>query len=165
MLNSQRNEKLSENNPLSPVAVRQPDVQTTWPFSLPPPSPLEHCAGRSVGTAGTQERAPLPCGRCCWGGVVTELTPFFLFQAGVSVLILKPSPRENTLLFKFFKTTTNSALFTCFLFWQRNSLFFFFSFLKGEVNRGWCPKFVTWFARILCDASPLCPLPLAYSSG
>ena len=54
---------------------------------------------------------------------MTELTPFFLFQAGVSLLILKVTPRENTLLFKFFKTTANPTLFNAF-YLDKRTLFF-----------------------------------------
>lgn len=57
-------------------------------------------------------RVALPCGALPLRKGDAVLTPFFLFHAGVSLLILKLSPRENTSLFKFFKTTTNLALFT-----------------------------------------------------
>lgn len=95
-----------QNNFTSPAPVRQPTAQTTWLsfLPLPPPgAPTEgHCA-QSVVAATQETQGPW---EPCRGRMVTGLTPFFLVQAGVSLLILKLSPRENISLFKFFKTTT-----------------------------------------------------------
>lgn len=128
MFNSQRNAKLSEKPPHQPSGSKTTRCTNNLTFLPAPPATLgwvlEHCAGRTSGTAGTEEPLPPPCGALLLR-VMTELTPFFLFQAGVSLLTLKLSPRENTSMFKFFKTTTNSALFTCFLFCQKNLFFFF----------------------------------------
>lgn len=89
----------------------------------------------------------------------TELTPFFLFQAAVSLLILKLSTGKTPRLFKFFKTTTNLHFSLVFFILTKEVFFFFLS----EVNRGNYPKFVTLFARILSDVSLSAPPTLVCS--
>ena len=139
-----------KNNFTSPAAIRQPTAQTTWPFFLPvlPPGVTTqgHCAQSGVvGTLGAQLRTN--------GDRADSIFPC---SGSVHVLILKLSPRENTSLFKFFKTTTNLHFSHVFYFDKK-------SLPQAEVHRGKYRMFVTRFGRIFSEVSPGTPPILVLS--
>ena len=139
-----------KNNFTSPAAIRQPTAQTTWPFFLPVPPPgvttQGHCAVWGGGHLGSPAKDE-------YGDRADSVFPC---SGSVHVLILKLSPRENTSLFKFFKTTTNLH-FTPVFYFDKKSL------SQAEVYRGKYRKFVTWFARIFSEVSPGTPPTLVRS--
>lgn len=106
-----------KNNFSSPAAVRQPTARTTWPFFLPLRPPGVTTKGHCVqsGTAGTLgallrtdgDRADSisPCsGRCQFVDFETE-------------------SQGKHLALQILQNNNKPALFTCFLFGQKKSLF------------------------------------------
>lgn len=122
-----------KNSPTSPVAVRQPDVQTTWPFSLHPPSPLEHCAGRNVGTAWDQgERPPFPADAAAEAGWWQSWLHFSFFRQVSVCWFWNWVPGKTPCCSNSSKQQQTLHSSHAFYFDRRSLI----SFLKGEVNMG-----------------------------